>query len=175
MNGEAESTQKDSAMPEEKQTIDVAEPTTTVEAPKEHSKAEEDTEMKEAVPEATVATISAPEDHENTNGAAASKPKRKSTGGVPEHKSKTLKKKQSKTKMTNLDAKPGEYYLARLKSYPPWPSVICDEEMLPEVLLKSRPRAAKKDDGTYYEDYADGGKNVTQRSFPVMFLHTNEL
>ena len=110
-----------------------------------------------------------------TNGAAASKAKRKSTGGVPEHKSKTLKKKQSKAKITHLDAKPGDYYLARLKSYPPWPAIICDEDMLPDVLLNSRPKTAIKDDGTYHEDYAEGGKKVSERTYAVMFLHTNEL
>jgi len=73
------------------------------------------------------------------------------------------------------DAQPGEYYLARLKSYPPWPSIICDEEMLPDILLNSRPVTTKKADGTYNEAYADGGKKVADRTFPIMFLHTNEL
>ena len=73
-------------------------------------------------------------------------------------------------KITHLDAQPGEYYLARLKSYPPWPSIICDEEMLPDILLNSRPVTTKKD-----EAYADGGKKVADRTFPIMFLHTNEL
>jgi len=78
-------------------------------------------------------------------------------------------------KITHLDAQPGEYYLARLKSYPPWPSIICDEEMLPDILLNSRPVTTKKADGTYNEAYADGGKKVADRTFPIMFLHTNEL
>jgi PWWP domain len=100
--------------------------------------------------------------------------KRKS-GGVPEHKNKKLNKKKSMPKITNLDAKPGDYFLARLKSYPPWPSIICDEEILPEVLLTTRPVTTKKADGTYNEAYADGGKKVADRTFPVMFLATNEL
>ena len=96
-------------------------------------------------------------------------------GGVPEHKIKKLNKKQSKQKITHLDAQPGDYFFARLKSYPPWPSIVCDEEMLPNSLLSTRPVTTKREDGTYRPDYADGGKKVSERTFPVMFLHTNEL
>ncbi|EXJ80677.1 hypothetical protein A1O3_06961 [Capronia epimyces CBS 606.96] len=113
-----------------------------------------------------------------TNGTPADKrsssSRRKSSAGVPEHKGKKLNKKKSTPKITNLHAQPGEYYFARLKSYPPWPSIICDEEMLPDILLNTRPVTTKKADGTYNEPYADGGKKVTDRTFPVMFLHTNE-
>lgn len=112
---------------------------------------------------------------DSANGASAKKPQRKSSVGVPEHRSKTLKKKQSKAKITHLDAKPGDFFFARLRSYPPWPSVICDEEMLPDVLLNSRPVTAKQSDGTYKEPYINDGKKVMDRTFPVMFLHTNEL
>jgi PWWP domain len=101
--------------------------------------------------------------------------KRKSTGGVPEHKTKKLNKKKSMPKITHLDAQPGEYYFARLKSYPPWPAVICDEGMLPHSLLSTRPVTTKQADGTYKEAYGDGGKRVHERTFPIMFLHTNEL
>lgn len=126
-----------------------------------------------AEPENEAASASAPA--AETNGTPASKSKRKSSGGVPEHRSKTLKKKQSKQKLTNLDAKPGDYYLARLRSFPPWPAVVCDEDMLPEVLLKTRPVTAMQPDGTYKEPYIDDGKKVIDRTFAVMFLQTNEL
>ncbi|KIV84314.1 hypothetical protein, variant [Exophiala sideris] len=112
-----------------------------------------------------------------TNGALVeNKPnssKRKSSG-IPEHKGKKLNKKKSMPKLTHLDAKPGELYTARLKSYPPWPSIICDEEMLPEILINTRPVTTKKADGTYNEAYADGGKREHERTFPIMFLYTNE-
>ena len=101
--------------------------------------------------------------------------KRKSSSGVPEHKTKKLNKKKSLPKITHLDAQPGEYYFARLKSYPPWPAIICDEGMLPQSLLSARPVTTKQADGTYKEAYADGGKRVHERTFPIMFLHTNEL
>jgi PWWP domain len=101
--------------------------------------------------------------------------KRKSTGAIPEHKNKKLNKKKSMQKITHLDAKPGDYYFARLKSYPPWPSIICDGEMLPQSLLSTRPVTTKKEDGTYRDDYADGGKKVSERTYPIMFLQTNEL
>lgn len=62
-----------------------------------------------------------------------------------------------------------------MKGYSPWPAIICDEEMLPQILLATRPNSTKQSDGTYTEHYKDGGKKVTERTFPVMFLQTNEL
>jgi hypothetical protein len=100
--------------------------------------------------------------------------KRKSSG-VPEHKSKKPTKKKSAARITHLDAQPGEYYFARLKSYSPWPSIICDEEMLPQTLLSTRPVTTKQNDGSYLPAYRDGGKRVHERTFPIMFLQTNEL
>lgn len=116
-----------------------------------------------------------------TNGTPAPS-KRVSTGGssrkkssaVPEHKSKKLNKKKSRP-LTNLNAQPGEYYIARMKGHPPWPSVICDEDMLPQSLLTTRPVTAALEDGTFKRpEYADGGKRAHERTFPIMFLHTNE-
>lgn len=135
----------------------------------------QDSEMKDAPETAGApAEAQAVPDTEGTDKKAANG-KRKSTGGVPEHKNKKLNKKKSMPKITHLDAQPGDYYFARLKSYPPWPSVICDEDMLPTSLLTTRPVTTKKSDGTYNEAYVDGGKKVAERTYPVMFLHTNEL
>ena len=106
-----------------------------------------------------------------TNGKAN---KRKSVGGVPEHKGKKLNKKKSMPSL-QLDCKPGDYYWARLKGYPPWPAIICDEEMLPESLLASRPVSTTRADGSLRDDFREGGKNAKERTFPVMFLATNEL
>ena len=103
-----------------------------------------------------------------------SKSRRKSSG-IPEHKSKKLSKKASKAKMTHIDAQPGDYFMIRLKGYPLWPGIVCDESMLPNTLLKNRPVTALGKDGTYRADYADGGAKVNDRTFPVMYLHTNEL
>jgi len=107
----------------------------------------------------------------------APKPKggnrRKSTAG--ESKGKALNKKGSKARLTHTDAKPGDHFLVKLKGFPAWPAVICDETMLPAALLNSRPVSAARPDGTYSEAYADGGKRVHDRSFPVMYLYTNEL
>lgn len=109
-----------------------------------------------------------------TADADKSKSKRKSIGGG-ESKGKKLNKKSSKARMLHLDAQPGEHYFVKLKGHPQWPVIICDEDMLPASLLKSRPVTAKRADGTYREDFADGGKKVADRTFPVMYLHTNEL
>jgi hypothetical protein len=100
--------------------------------------------------------------------------KRKSVGGVPEHKSKKVTKKKSMPTL-HLDCKPGEHYWARLKGYPPWPAIICDEQMLPESLLASRPVSTTRPDGTLRDDFKEGGKNAKERTFPIMFLSTNEL
>lgn len=99
--------------------------------------------------------------------------KRKSTGGVPEHKGKKLNKKKSMPTL-QLDCKAGDYYWARLKGYPPWPAIICDEDMLPEQLLASRPVSTTRADGSLRDDFKEGGKNAKERTFPVMFLATNE-
>jgi len=106
--------------------------------------------------------------------AGKAKPRRKS-GGIPEHKGKKLNKKASKAKMTHTDAKPGDYFYVRLKGYPLWPAIVCDESMLPNTLIKTRPVTAAKKDGTYRDDFADSGPKVKDRSFPVMYMHTNEL
>jgi len=111
----------------------------------------------------------------STPAAGGKDKKRKSTGGVPEHKGKKAQgKRKSMPANLNLDAKPGQFFWARLKGYPPWPSVICDESMLPEVLLASRPVSTSRPDGTIREDFLEGGKNAKDRTYPIMFLSTNE-
>jgi len=106
--------------------------------------------------------------------ASAKKNQKRRSSVVPEHKGKKLNRKKSMATM-NLDAKPGDYFWARLKGYPPWPAIICDEEMLPESLLGTRPVTAMRFDGTYRADYDDEGKHARDRTYPVMFLGTNEL
>ncbi|KFY16945.1 hypothetical protein V491_05162 [Pseudogymnoascus sp. VKM F-3775] len=107
------------------------------------------------------------------SSANKSKARRKSSG-VPEHKGRKLNKKESKAKMSNIHAQPGEYYFIKLRGFPKWPGIIASEDMLPDAILKSRPVTAAKPDGTYREDFAEGGKNALDRTFPVMFLETNE-
>lgn len=99
---------------------------------------------------------------------------RRKSGGASANR-KSLSKKNSKARMTHLDAKPGDHFLVKLKGFPEWPAIICDESMLPQALLTSRPVTAARPDGSYVDAYADGGKRVNDRTFPVMYLHTNEL
>ncbi|QUC18204.1 uncharacterized protein UV8b_02445 [Ustilaginoidea virens] len=93
--------------------------------------------------------------------------RRRSVGGG-------LSRKGSKARLTHTDAKPGDHFLVKLKGFPAWPAIICDEDMLPHALVTSRPVSAARPDGTYSEPFADGGKRVNDRTFPVMYLHTNE-
>jgi len=140
-------------------------------APAAASTEDKETAMEDAIPsDRNDATALEGE----TTSSAKKGQKRRSSAGVPEHKNKKLNRKKSVATL-RLDAQPGDYYWARLKGYPPWPSIICDEEMLPESLLISRPVTTKRPDGSYRVDYQDDGKNVRDRTYPVMFLYTNEL
>lgn len=139
--------------------------------------AEQDTEMNDPEEPSASAASGSAQAAAPTNGTPASSKKvgngssKKKSSGVPEHKTKKLNKKKSKAQLTQLDAQPGEYYFARMKGHPPWPAVICDEEMLPQSLLNSRPVTTKQPDGTFRKpEYADGGKRAHERTFPVMFL-----
>ncbi|KAK8056678.1 hypothetical protein PG993_001905 [Apiospora rasikravindrae] len=109
------------------------------------------------------------------NGATPSSSKqaarRKSTGTPA---AKKLNKKASKARMLHLDCVPGDHFFARLKGFPPWPVIIADESMLPQTMLSTRPVTAARPDGSYREDFADGGKRAGDRTYPVMYLHTNE-
>ena len=69
----------------------------------------------------------------------------------------------------------GYVCMAAMRGYQPWPVIIADEDMLPESLLAKRPVSAVRIDGTYREDFLEGGKNAKDRRYPVMFLGTNEL
>jgi len=123
----------------------------------------------------------APAEAPATADAAATGPtpskshaKRKSVGSA-DLKGKKLNKKASKARILHIDAQPGEHFFVKLKGFPQWPVIICDEDMLPTSLIKSRPVTAKRADGTYRDDYQDGAKKASDRTFPVMYLHTNEL
>lgn len=107
--------------------------------------------------------------------ADKAKASRRKSSGASEPKGKKLNKKQSKARILNLNAQPGDHFLVKLKGFPPWPAVICDEDMLPGPIIASRPVTARRADGTYREDFADGGKRANDRTFPVMYLYTNEL
>ncbi len=126
-----------------------------------------------AAPTETAAAAAANRPAVATPVAHKSKAPRKSSGA--ESKGKKLNRKSSKPRLVHLDAKPGDHFFVKLKGYPPWPAIICDEDMLPISLLKSRPVSAARPDGTYREDYADGGKRAADRTFAVMYLSTNEL
>jgi hypothetical protein len=122
------------------------------------------------------ADASTTNDNASTPAKKTNNGKRKSVGGVPEHKTKkTPAKGKKKAPELRLDAQPGDMYMVAMRGYQPWPVIVCDEEMLPESLLSKRPVSAKRIDGTYREDFLEGGKNAKDRRYPIMFLGTNEL
>ncbi|KAF2850735.1 hypothetical protein T440DRAFT_83498 [Plenodomus tracheiphilus IPT5] len=120
----------------------------------------------------------AADDAAATNGTPAPKKatngKRKSGAGVPEHKKKTPAKGKKSAPQLRLDVSAGDMFMVAMRGYQPWPVIVCDEEMLPESLLSKRPVSARRIDGTYRDDFLEGGKNAKDRRYPVMFLGTNE-
>ena len=132
-----------------------------------------DVEMKDAAESAAAEPVA--ETKEKDAAVEKAKASRRKSSGGSEPKGKKLNRKQSKARILNLDAKPGDQYLVKLKGFPPWPAIICDEDMLPSLIIASRPVTARRADGTYREDFDDGGKRANDRTFPVMYLHTNEL
>ena len=151
--------------PEEKEVSETDKTNETSDA--KNTKDDADTNETTANPEQPASTSTEP------NGTTPAKNKRQSSGGATGEKK--LNRKKSVTRVTQLNAKPGDYYLARLRSYAPWPAIICDEEILPVSLIESRPVTAAQEDGSYRSDYADDGKRAHERTYPVMFFGTNEL
>jgi len=138
-----------------------------------------DVEMKDEASEPDQVEASAPAAAADAPVPATTPKPNKAKGGrksvgASEGKGKKLNRKASKAKILHTDAEPGQHYFVKLKGFPQWPVVICDEDMLPAQLLKTRPVSAKRADGTYRDDYADDAKKVVDRTFPVMYLHTNE-
>jgi hypothetical protein len=153
----------------DKKTDDDAEadkPTSSGEAPE----AKADEEAAGAAPADAEAPAPAEANGTPASAKKASKNRRVSTGATQK-----LNRKKSQSRITHLDAKPGQIYLARLRSYAPWPAIICDEDILPPSLLETRPVTAMQQDGSYKGEYADGGRRTHERTFPVMFFETNEL
>lgn len=133
----------------------------------------------EAPEKAGDAVDAAPVDAEaaapEANGAPASAKKASNNRRASTSTTQKLNRKKSQTRITHLDAKPGQTYLARLRSYAPWPAIICDEGIMPPSLLDTRPVTAMQKDGSYKGEYGDGGRRTHERTFPVMFFETNEL
>ncbi|CAN9113994.1 unnamed protein product [Alternaria alternata] len=156
------------------------------EVPEDDSAQKDDAEKEDTTADAQAEPSAASDDADAapasdapvTNGTPAPKKaangKRKSGAGVPEHKKKTPAKKGKKEIKLRLDVSPGDMFMVAMRGYQPWPVIVCDEEMLPESLLVKRPVSARRIDGTYREDFLEGGKNAKDRRYPIMFLGTNE-
>ncbi|CAG8080001.1 unnamed protein product [Penicillium olsonii] len=120
-------------------------------------------------PPAQAEDAPAPEVNGTPASAQKSSKNRRVSTGTPK-----LNRKKSQSRITHLDAKPGQYFLARLRSFAPWPAIICDDEILPEAFQEARPVTAMQKDGSYKGEYADGGRRTHERTFPVMFFESNE-
>ena len=145
-------------------------PPTTSEAAGEAQADSADTEMKDAGEPADAPVVPVNGTPVSTAKKVPNSSAKKKSSGVPEHKSRKLNKKKSKPAL-NVQAEPGDLYFARMKGHQPWPSIVCDESMLPQPILNSRPVTAALPDGTFKKpEFAPGGKREGERSFPVMFL-----
>ncbi|EXV00666.1 PWWP domain protein [Metarhizium robertsii] len=164
-SGAAEDGAKGSDEPKPAEATDMT--TEKTEPEKDTAAADADVEMKDAADTTAVDADTTTVTIAETPTAKAKGGRRKSTGGG-------LSRKGSKARLTHTDAKPGDHFLVKLKGFPAWPAIICDEDMLPHALVTSRPVSAARPDGTYAEAFADGGKRINDRTFPVMYLHTNE-
>ncbi|KAK4673655.1 hypothetical protein QC763_113238 [Podospora pseudopauciseta] len=169
----AESKAAVESAPAEEASDNKAEEASAAEKTAEQAEEKPDVEMTDAADASEAGAPSQPSADNNADAAPKAKANRKSIG-AGEAKGKKLNRKASKPRILHTDAQPGQYFFVKLKGHPQWPVIICDEGMLPDSLLKSRPVTAKRQDGTYRDDYADGAKKVADRTFPVMYLYTNE-
>lgn len=73
------------------------------------------------------------------------------------------------------EPKEGDYFCTP-KNGEDWPIVICDEEIIQTFFAQvSRPRSARRADGTWGNDYKAGALSVSDRRFPALNLGTLEL
>ncbi|KAK8028030.1 hypothetical protein PG991_005086 [Apiospora marii] len=139
---------------------------------KEDSANDKDHKAEAAISEAAEAAAEGAAAEANGATPSSKQAARRKSTGTPA--AKKLNKKASKARILHLDCTPGDHFFARLKGFPPWPVIIADESMLPQTMLSTRPVTAARPDGSYREDFADGGKRAADRTYPVMYLYTNE-
>lgn len=73
------------------------------------------------------------------------------------------------------EPKEGDYFCTS-KNGEDWPIVIGDEEIIQTFFTQvSRPRSARRADGTWEKDYKTAGFSVSDRCFPAINLGTMEL
>ncbi|TGZ81854.1 hypothetical protein EX30DRAFT_371061 [Ascodesmis nigricans] len=102
------------------------------------------------------------EDTKNdTSAAPAQTPARKKS--VSRRKSMGNLKKTPKKPAEEKSFAPGDLVLTRLKGYPPWPSIVLSEELLPEVMKKG-PLGGKRSVGEGMP------ASAWKTQFPIFFL-----
>lgn len=68
-----------------------------------------------------------------------------------------------KTVDVNLKFEPGNHVMAKMRSYPPWPAIILNQELLPGLLKDGPPKGGKTAPSEAWKTH-----------YPVMFLGTLE-
>jgi hypothetical protein len=103
----------------------------------------------------------AAESKKESTAAAAQTPARKKS--ISRKKSNANLKKTPKKPAEDKSFSPGDLVMTRLKGYPPWPSIVLSEELLPEA-LKNGPQPGKKAVG--------GGlpASAWKTQYPIFFL-----
>jgi hypothetical protein len=111
---------------------------------------------------ATVASADTPVGKSKTKSTPKASSRRKSLAnlkgkGAP-GKEKELKKYE-----------PGQYVMAKMRSYPPWPAIVLNQELLPEVLLKPIGTGRVKN-----RSLESVGSAAWHTQYPIMFMGTHE-
>ena len=111
---------------------------------------------------ATVASANTPASRAKTKSMPKSASRRKSLANL---KGKGAPGKEKEPKKYE----PGQYVMAKMRSYPPWPAIVLNQELLPEVLLKPGGTGRVKN-----KSLESVGSAAWHTQYPIMFMGTHE-
>jgi hypothetical protein len=89
--------------------------------------------------------------------------KKKSVPKPSRKKSLGSTKKSTPAKTTSVKFEPGNYVIAKMRSYPPWPAIVLSKELLPEVMKKGKPKSLET-----------LGPSAWNTQYPILFMGTYE-
>lgn len=123
------------------------------------------------------ATKEAEETTPETTGSPAPTKTSSAAVATPASKKKAVGKRKSLANLKTPSKKgadpdkkftPGQYVMAKMKSYPPWPAIVLNDELLPEVLKKGPQQGKSKNAPT------DTGPSAWKTQYPIFFMGTFE-